>query len=230
MGNPNIKRLKIDNFIKYKNDLVIAPVNSQLDKEACEKEKQNLKLVSKHNKELKDRDLLENSLFNHFFLRALDNKSGKEIIKEMSLYYAKKGVTIFKKGDPSGFFYILRQGKCKVILDGSTKKVLVKGECFGDTSLMYNTNRDYTVVASEDSFMWTMEKRNFKKILEYITHITYGDTSKSVKNLPLFQILPGDSKTKIINDLYRETHLSGSVIFSKDEVSDCIYIIKDGVV
>lgn len=104
MGNPNIKRLKIDNFIKYKNDLVIAPVNSQLDKEACEKEKQNLKLVSKHNKELKDRDLLENSLFNHFFLRALDNKSGKEIIKEMSLYYAKKGVTIFKQGDPSGFF------------------------------------------------------------------------------------------------------------------------------
>ena len=230
MGNPNIKRLKIDNFIQYKNDLVIAPVNSQLDKEACEKEKQNLKLVSKHNKELKDRELLENSLFNHFFLRALDNKSGKEIIKEMSLYYAKKGMTIFKQGDPSGFFYILRQGKCKVVLNGSTTKILEKGECFGDTSLIYNTNRDYTVVANEDSFMWTMEKRNFKKILEYITHITYGDTSKSVNSLPLFQILPGDKKAKIVNDLYRETHLSGSTIFSKDEVSNCIYIIKDGVV
>ena len=89
MGNPNIKRLKIDNFINYKNDLVIAPVNSQLDKEACEKEKQNLKLVSKHNKELKDRDLLENSLFNHFFLRALDNKSCKEIISRALLQAGK---------------------------------------------------------------------------------------------------------------------------------------------
>ena len=230
MGNPNTKRLKIDNFVKDKNDLIISPINSQLDKEACEKEKANFKLVSKHNLELKDRQLLENSLFDHFFLRALDNKSIKEIIKEMSLYYAKKGKIIFKQGDPSGFFYILRQGTCKIILNGETRTIISKGTCFGDTSLMYNTNRDYTVVANEDCFMWTMEKRNFKKILEYITHITYDDTNKSVNNLPLFQILPGDKRTKIVNDLYRETHLPGRPIFSKDEVSNCLYIIKDGVV
>ena len=230
MGNPNTKKLRIDNFVEYKNDLIISQVNSQLDKEACEKEKQNFKLVSKHNKELKDRELLENSLFEHFFLRALDNKSIKEIIKEMSLYYTKKGKMIFKQGEPSGFFYILRQGSCKIIINGETKRILKKGECFGDTSLVYNTNRDYTVIANEDCFMWTMEKRNFKKILEYITHITYADTNKSVNNLPLFQILPGDIRTKIINNLYRETHIPGKPIFSKDEVSNCLYIIKDGEV
>ena len=230
MGNPNTKQLKIDNFIKLQNDLVLSPINSQLDKEACENEKANFKLVSKHNLELKDRELLENSLFDHFFLRALDNKSRKEIIKEMSLYYAKKGKIIFKQGAPSGFFYILRQGTCNIILNGVTKYKISKGACFGDTSLMYNTNRDYTVVANEDCFFWTMEKRNFKKILEYITHITYDDTNKSVNNLPLFQILPVDKRTKIINDLYRETHVPGRPIYSKDEVSYCIYIIKDGVV
>jgi CRP-like cAMP-binding protein len=230
MGNPNTKQLKIDNFIKYKNDLVLSPINSQLDKEACENEKANFKLVSKHNLELKDRELLENSLFDHFFLRALDNKSRKEIIKEMSLYYTKKGKIIFKQGAPSGFFYILRQGTCNIILNGVTKHTISKGACFGDTSLMYNTNRDYTVVANEDCFFWTMEKRNFKKILEYITHITYDDTNKSVNNLPLFQILPGDKRAKIINDLYRETHIPGRPIYSKDEVSYCIYIIKDGTV
>ena len=74
-----------------------------------------------------------------------------------------------------------------------------------------------------------MEKRNFKKILEYITHITYDDTNKSVNNLPLFQILPKDKRTKIINDLYRETHVPGRPIFSKDDVSNCIYIVKDGI-
>ena len=228
MGNPNTKRLKIDNFIKYKNDLIISPINSQLDKQACENEKANFKLVSKHNLELKDRQLLENSLFDHFFLRALDNKSIKEIIKEMSLYYAKKGKVIFKQGDPSGFFYILRQGTCKIVVNGETRNIISKGTCFGDTSLMYNTNRDYTVVANEECFFWTMEKRNFKKILEYITHITYDDTNKSVNSLPLFQILPGDKRTKIVNDLYRETHIPGRPIFSKDDVSNCLYIIKDG--
>ena len=28
---------------------------------------------------------------------------------------------------------------------------------------MYNTNKDYTVVAKEDCFMWTMEKEILKK-------------------------------------------------------------------
>jgi len=203
MGNPNTKQLKIDNFIKYPNDLIISPVNTQMDKEACEAEKENLKLVSKHNLELKDRELLENILLDHFFLRALDNQSRKEIIKEMSLYYAKKGITIFKQGAPSGLFYILRQGSCNLILNGEIKKVIKKKEIFGDTSLMYNTNRDYTIITLEDCFMWTIEKKNFKKILEYITHITYDDSNKSVNNLPLFHRNSSSRKTY----LYQGTNI-----------------------
>ena len=230
MGNQNTRKLKIDNFIDYPNNLIISPVNTQMDKEACEAEKENLKLVSKHNLELKDRELLENILLDHFFLRALDNKSRKEIIKEMSLYYAKKGTTIFKQGAPSGLFYILRQGSCNLILNGEVKEVIKKNGIFGDTSLMYNTNRDYTITTLEDCFMWTIEKRNFKKILEYITHITYDDTNKSVDNLPLFKILNRGKRAKIVNDLYRETHLPGRPIYSPGQISNCIYIVKDGVV
>ena len=230
MGNPNTKQIKIDNFIKYPNDLQIAPINTQMDKEACESEKANLKLVSKHNKELKDRELLENVLLDHFLLRALDNQSRKEIIKEMSLYYAQKGKTIFKQGAPSGLFYILRQGSCNILLNGEVRRVIKKKGIFGDTSLIYNTNRDYTVIALEECFMWTIEKRNFKKILDYITHITYDDTNKSVNNLPLFQIISMGERAKIIKDIYRETHIPGRPIYSKDEISNCIYIIKDGIV
>ena len=230
MGNPNTKQIKIDNFMKLPNDLQIAPVNTQMDKEACEAEKENLKLVSKHNLELKDRELLENILLDHFLLRALDNQSRKEIIKEMSLYYTKKGKTIFKQGAPSGMFYILRQGSCNLLINGEVRRVVKKNGIFGDTSLIYNTNRDYTITALEECFMWTIEKRNFKKILEYITHITYDDTNKSVNNLPLFQIINMGEKAKIIKDIYRETHIPGRPIYYSGSMSNCIYIIKDGIV
>ena len=230
MGTQNSRKLKIDNFIDYPNNLIIAPINTQMDKEACESEKENLKLVSKHNKELKDRELLENILLEHFFLRAIDNQARKNIIEEMSLYYAKKGVTIFKQGAPSGLFYILRQGSCNLILNGEIKQVIKKNGIFGDTSLMYNTNRDYTITTLEDCFMWTIEKKNFKKILEYITHITYDDTNKSVDNLPLFKILNRGQKAKIVNDIYRETHLPGRPIYIPGQISNCIYIVKDGIV
>ena len=188
MGNPITKQIKIDNFVKFPNDLKIAPVNTQLDKEACELEKGGLKLVSKHNKELKDEKMLTNLILDHFLLRALDIQSLKEIIKEMSLYYSKKGKTIFKQGAPSGMFYVLRQGSCNLILNGEVKQVIKKTGIFGDTSLIYNTDRDYTIITTEECFMWTIEKRNFKKILEYITNITYDDTNKSVNNLPLFKV------------------------------------------
>ena len=230
MGTQNSRKLKIDNFIDYPNNIIIAPINTQMDKEACESEKENLKLVSKHNKELKDRELLENILLEHFFLRAIDNQARKNIIEEMSLYYAKKGVTIFKQGAPSGLFYILRQGSCNLILNGEIKQVIKKNGIFGDTSLMYNTNRDYTITTLEDCFMWTIEKKNFKKILEYITHITYDDTNKSVDNLPLFKILNRGQKAKIVNDIYRETHLPGRPIYIPGQISNCIYIVKDGIV
>ena len=230
MGNPNTKQIKIDNFVKFPNDLKIAPVNTQLDKEACELEKGGLKLVSKHNKELKDEKMLTNLILDHFLLRALDIQSLKEIIKEMSLYYAKKGKTIFKQGAASGMFYVLRQGSVNLILNGEIKQVIKKSGVFGDTSLIYNTDRDYTITTLEECFMWTIEKRNFKKILEYITNITYDDTNKSVNNLPLFKIIDIGEKSKIIKDFYRETHIPGRPIYIKGQISNCIYIIKDGFV
>ena len=230
MGNPNTKQIKLDNFVKFPNDLKIAPVNTQMDKEACELEKGGLKLVSKHNLELKDKNLLINAILDHFLLRALDNRSVIEIIKEMSLYYAKKGKTIFKQGAPSGMFYVLRQGSVNLILNGEIKQVIKKSGVFGDTSLIYNTDRDYTITTLEECFMWTIEKRNFKKILEYITNITYDDTNKSVNNLPLFKIIDIGEKSKIIKDFYRETHIPGRPIYIKGQISNCIYIIKDGFV
>ena len=230
MGNPNTKQIKLDNFVKFPNDLKIAPVNTQMDKEACELEKGGLKLVSKHNLELKDKNLLINAILDHFLLRALDNRSVIEIIKEMSLYYAKKGKTIFKQGSPSGMFYVLRQGSVNLILNGEIKQVIKKSGVFGDTSLIYNTDRDYTITTLEECFMWTIEKRNFKKILEYITNITYDDTNKSVNNLPLFKIIDIGEKSKIIKDFYRETHIPGRPIYIKGQISNCIYIIKDGFV
>ena len=129
-----------------------------MDKEACELEKGGLKLVSKHNLELKDKNLLINAILDHFLLRALDNRSVIEIIKEMSLYYAKKGKTIFKQGAPSGMFYVLRQGSVNLILNGEIKQVIKKSGVFGDTSLIYNTDRDYTITTLEECFMWTIEK------------------------------------------------------------------------
>ena len=228
MGNKNISQIKIENYPEKQNDLIISNLTPDKDKEAVNMEKQNMKLLNKHNKECKDSGLIDECLISHCFLRALEKQARQEIIKEMSLFFVKSNIEIFKQGDPAGCFYILRQGTCDIIINGEKKEILQKGNYFGDTAILYGTNREYTVKTSTDCYVWIMEKKNFKKVIEHILHITYEDNNSNIGKISLFSIASHDQKIKLANNIYRETHLENKSIFDKGNISNCIYILKDG--
>ena len=127
MGNKSLSEIKIKNYPDVKDDLIISSSSSEKDKETVNKEKQNLKLLNKHNKEMKDSTLIDECLISHCFLRALEKQARQEIIKEVSLYSVKANVEIYKQGEPAGCFYILRQGDCDIIVNGEKKGELQKG-------------------------------------------------------------------------------------------------------
>ena len=228
MGNKNLSQIKIENYPEKKNDLIISNLTPDKDKEAVNNEKQNMKLLNKHNKECKDSSLIDECLISHCFLRALEKQARQEIIKEMSLFFVKSNVEIFKQGDPAGCFYILRSGTCDVLINGEKKEILQKGNYFGDTAILYGTNREYTIKTTTDCYVWIMEKKNFKKVIEHILHITYEDNNTNIGKIPLFTIASHDQKIKLANNIYRETHLENKSIFDKGNISNCIYILKDG--
>ena len=76
--------------------------------------------------------------------------------------------------------------------------------------------------------MWVMEKKNFRKVIEHILHITYEDNNSNISKLPIFDIATNDQKIKLANNIYRETHLENKAIYEKGNISNCIYILKDG--
>ena len=228
MGNKNIGQIKIENYPEKNNNLIISNSTPDKDKEAVNNEKQNMKLINKHNKECKDSSLIDECLISHCFLRALEKQARQEIIKEMSLYFVKSNVEIFRQGDPAGCFYILRQGTCDIIINGEKKNTLEKGSYFGDSAILYGTNREYTVKSSTDCYVWIMEKKNFKKVIEHILHITYEDNNANINKLPLFSVLSNDQKSKLSNNIYRETHLEKRTIFDNGNISNCVYVLKDG--
>ena len=230
MGNKNISDVKLENYTPTLNNLVFIDSVPDKDKEAVQAEKQNMRLLNKHNKECKDSSLIDECLISHCFLRALERQARQEIIKEVSLFFIKSNVELFKQGAPPGCFYILRQGTCDVIINDEKKESLQKGSYFGDTALLYGTCREYTLRTSTDCYVWVMEKKNFKKVIEHILHITYEDNNTNINKLPIFGIASHDQKIKIANNIYRETHLEDKVIYEKGRMSNCIYILKDGSV
>ena len=230
MGNKNITNVKLENYPSIKNDLLLIESSPDKDKEAVQAEKANMKILNKHNKECKDSSLIDECLISHCFLRALERQARQEIIKEMSLYFVKTNVEIFKQGQPPGCFYILRQGTCDIIINNEKKDSLQKGAYFGDTALLYGTSREYTLRTSTDCYLWVMDKKNFRKVIEHILHITYEDNNSNIGKLPIFGIASHDQKIKLANNIYRETHLEDKTIYEKGRISNCIYILKDGSV
>ena len=228
MGNKSLNKITVENYPENINDIKFCNIAQDKDKEFVNKEKKNMKIINKHNKECKDSDLIQQCLINHFFLRALERQARQEIVKEMSLFFVKGDTDIFVQGDPPGCYYIIRQGTVDILVDGKKKNVLQKGSYFGDTAILYGINREYTAKASIDCYVWVMEKKNFKKVIEHILHITYEDNNSNIGKLDLFSIASHDQKIKIANNVYRETHLEDQPIYNKGDVSNSIYILKDG--
>ena len=228
MGNKNLSKVILENFTPTSNNLILIDSTPDKDKEAVQSEKAYMKLLNKHNKECKDSSLIDDCLISHCFLRALEKQARQEIIKEMSLFFVKANVELFKQGAAPGCFYILRQGTCDIYVNNEKKDSIQKGSYFGDTALLYGTCREYTLKTSTDCYMWVMEKKNFRKVIEHILHITYEDNNSNISKLPIFGITSHDQKIKIANNIYRETHLENKKIYEKGNISNCIYILKDG--
>lgn len=108
------------------------------------------------------------------------------------------------------------------------KGILEKGNYFGDKALLYGTHRECTVRTTDDCYVWIMEKKNFKKVVEHILHITFEDNNVNMGKLSLFSIASHDQKIKLANNIFRETHLENKVIYEKDNISNCVYVLKDG--
>ena len=228
MGNKNLNKIKVENYPEKTNDLIISNTTPEEDKEAVNKEKKNMKLINKHNKDMKDSSLINECLISHCFLRALEKQAREEIIKEVSLFLIKSNVEIYKEGDTPGCFYILRQGTCEVIKNGEKKEIIEKGNYFGDFALIYGTNRECTIKTSTDCYVWVMEKKNFKKVILHLIHITFEDNNTNIGKLSLFSIMSHDQKKKLANGIYRETHLENNSIYDKGDLSNCLYVLKDG--
>ena len=66
---------------------------------------------------------------------------------------------IYKQGDIPGCFYILKSCTCDVIVHGKKKENLQKENIFGDSDLLCGTDKEYTVKASIDCYVWVIEKK-----------------------------------------------------------------------
>ena len=89
--------------------VIKAKIVNEKNEMSEEYEKNVLTIIQKHNRLSDDKELIDNCLLKHFFMKDLETKARKEIIKEMSLASIKPNTYIFKEGGIGNYFYILKK-------------------------------------------------------------------------------------------------------------------------
>ena len=215
---------RYDTKRKKKNDKVSIVAK---DKDSNH-EKKVLELIHEKNPEKEDYELLYDIISKHFFLQTLNHQAKEEIIISMSLYSIKEGKILYSQGCPGYYWYIVNSGELNKLMNDKIVKKLIRGNSFGEKSIMNGAPRSTSVVAVTDCKLWVLKRSIFKKILEFIFTCNYEQNMKFLDGLNM----PLDTTFKSImaNNLIQEIYLKGQYICKEGELAGCMYIIKDGEV
>ncbi len=231
MGNKNLKQIPITNFVINKpNDFIPTPTDPDKLREGMKSEKKNLKTLSKQNKSLKDYTLIENCLLKHPLLYFLEKNAMREIIQQMSQYQSVENVEILIQGGVPWFFLILSEGSCEIYYNGEKIGIKESGDCLDEISLVYDCNRVYTVKTKTKCKFWGLGRKNFKKILELITNVTFDEKYSNISSIPLFSFNDKNIRNKIIYNINKEKRNAGNKIIQREHITNCLYFIEKGEV
>ncbi len=103
----------------------------------------------------------------------------------MSLCSVDSGTVLFKQGNIGFFFYILREGSVDLYINEELKKTIKTKESFGELALLHNSPRSGTVKATKNCEFWVLERKNFRKIVEFISQINYEENKKFIQSIPI---------------------------------------------
>lgn len=106
----------------------------------------------------------------------------------MSLCNVDAGTTLFKQGSLGYYFYIVKEGLVDLYINDDLVKTIKPKESFGELALLHNSPRSGTIKTTENCEFWVLERKNFRKIVDFINQINYEENRKFIQSIPILCI------------------------------------------
>ena len=103
----------------------------------------------------------------------------------MSLCTVDAGTIVFKQGSIGTFFYILKDGSLDLFINDNLIKTIKAGESFGELALLHRSPRSGTIKAVQFCEFWVLERKNFRKIVDFINEMNFEENKKFVQSIPI---------------------------------------------
>jgi subfamily B ATP-binding cassette protein HlyB/CyaB len=180
--------------------------------------------------------LRENPVFS-----LLDDGELDSVAQKMTTVQYQVGQAVFLAGEPGDSFYVVVSGRARVVgrLDSgseTTVAALSKGQSFGESSLLNDSVRAYTVRAAEDLVLLRLSKSDFiamvaeKRELRRFFQDFIADTSlrNFLKLCSVFSPLNPSEIREVLDCLHPVDIAQNEAIVREGEVGDAFYILKSG--
>lgn len=186
--------------------------------------------MKENNQALEDLELIDSCLVKNFFMRNLEIRARFEVIKQMSLCMVKKETVVFNQATIGNFFYIIKQGRVDLFINDIYIKTIKAGESFGDLALLHNALRSGTIKASEDTYLWCLQRNKFRKVVDYINKESFEENKKFLASIPILNNMENEHKVLLCQSIIPEAYDPGASIVKAGDPANCLYIIKEGSV
>lgn len=115
-----------------------------------------------------------------------------ESIQALFMYMEEHAVTsgmpVINQGEPGDYYYIVRRGRCKVVVETNGQSNVVAelgpGDSFGEEALISDNPRNASVVMLTDGIMMRLAQKDFEELMKQ----------------PLIKWLTLDEAEKLVND------------------------------
>jgi len=184
---------------------------------------------------------LRSAVAHNFLFSHLDDEQTAQVLAALQeRKIPAKDVRVIVQGDAGDYFYIVESGNFDIHVsksghvepgaDGLGTKVAQSGPgtSFGELALMYNAPRAATVVSTEPSILWQLDRITFRRILMDSAFQRRRMYESFLEEVPLFSTLTPYERSKIADALDTHKYPAGSAIIKEGDVGDKFYILESG--
>jgi cAMP-dependent protein kinase regulator len=126
--------------------------------------------------------------------------------------------------------YVNKSGQLETGVDGMGNNVgtVGPGGSFGELALMYNAPRAATVVSTEPSTLWALDRITFRRILMDSAFQRRRMYEGFLEEVPLLSSLTPYERSKIADALETKKYPPGTTIIQEGDVGESFFLLESG--
>ncbi|KAF2841923.1 camp-dependent protein kinase-like protein regulatory subunit [Patellaria atrata CBS 101060] len=199
-----------------------------------------------HNKTPEQQARLKKAVSGNFLFSHLDDEQSVQVLGALQEKpIPSKDIRVITQGDAGDYFYVVESGHFDIYVNesrnlesdklesglidlGSKVGAVGPGGSFGELALMYNARRAATVISSEPSTLWALDRVTFRRILMDSAFQRRRMYEGFLETVPLLASLTSYERSKIADALETRKFPAGTKIITEGDVGDAFYILESG--